>query len=91
MCDRSHLSKKDLDAIEWHQLKQSAARLHALGPLPLAYFLAEIARGRDPSETLNRYAAMSPEQVRAVGADTVDATTTAAASALAYMPPTGSA
>ena len=62
MCDRSHLSKKDLDAIEWHQLKQSAARLHALGPLPLAYFLAEIARGRDLSETLGRYALCLPSR-----------------------------
>lgn len=59
------------------ELQQSAARLHALGPQPLAYFLAEIAEGRDFHETLSRYAAMDPEVVRALGADSVDAEATA--------------
>jgi hypothetical protein len=45
-----------------------AARLHQLGPLPLAYFLAELAEGRDLAETLRRYTALDPETVRTLGA-----------------------
>ena len=83
--------RKDTAVRPTDALKQSAARLHTLGPLPLAHFLAEVASGRDLVETLSRYTALDPELVRRVGADTVDATSTAASTALAYVPPKGCA
>jgi hypothetical protein len=71
--------------------KREAAKLHDLGPIVLSYFLAELANGADFSETLDRYLKLSPEIVRSVGADSADATATAAAAALAYVPPRGNA
>jgi hypothetical protein len=68
------------------ELKRFAAQLHALGPLPLAYFLAEIFEGRDLKETLSRYTALDPRVLRELGADTVDAEATAESAALLYVP-----
>jgi hypothetical protein len=73
------------------KLIKSAERLHALGSLPLAYFLAELAAGGDLNETLAQYLALTPELVQGVGADSVDASATAAAAALGYVPPRGRA
>jgi hypothetical protein len=66
------------------ELKQSAALLHQLGPLTLGYFLIEISEGRDISEALSRYLALTPELLQRVGADHADAEATAQAAALAY-------
>jgi hypothetical protein len=65
---------------------EQAAQLHKLGPLPLAYFLAEVAGGADVNETLSRFLKLSPLMVAGVGADRADATATAAAAALTYIP-----
>jgi hypothetical protein len=73
------------------ELKQSAERLHALGPLSLGYFLIEIAEGRNVEDALSRYLVLTPELVRGAGADRLEATATQAAAALAYMPPRGRA
>jgi hypothetical protein len=70
---------------------EQAAQLHKLGPLPLAYFLAEIEAGADINETLSRFLKLTPLMVAGVGADRADATATAAAAALAYVPPRGNA
>jgi hypothetical protein len=70
---------------------EQAAQLHKLGPLPLAYFLAELAGGADVTETLSRFLKLSPEIVCSVGADSDSATATAAAAALSYLPPRGNA
>jgi hypothetical protein len=71
------------------QLKQSAERLHALGPLSLGYFLIEIAEGRNVEDALRRYLVLTPDLVQGVGADRADAEATARAAALAYVPPRG--
>jgi hypothetical protein len=76
VCDRSRLSAEN-------ELQQTAEQLHALGPLPLFYFLKEILAGRDITETLSQYTALDPDVVRELGADVVDAAT-AEQTALTY-------
>jgi len=49
--------------------KYVVARLHALGPAPLAYFLAEIEGGADIRGTLETYAALPAEFIAAFGGD----------------------
>jgi hypothetical protein len=61
MCDRGHLRKPMRD-----DLKQSAALLHDLGPLHVAYFLSEIAAGRDLHQTLRRCVGATKEQITAM-------------------------
>jgi hypothetical protein len=73
------------------EFEKAAARLHALGPLVLAHFLIEIEAGGDVTETLSRYLKLTPELVASVGADSFDATATAAAAALGYIPSRGNA
>jgi hypothetical protein len=77
VCDRSRLSAEN-------ELQQIAEQLHALGPMSLFYFLSEILAGRDITETLSRYAALDPDVVRALGADSFEAEATAAQTALGY-------
>jgi hypothetical protein len=43
--------------------------LHALGPAPFAYFLREIEAGADVDVTLEEYAALPAEFIRALGGD----------------------
>ena len=50
-------------------LQHLAARLHALGERPLLEFLAEIERGSDLRVTLEAYARLSPDFIRAHGGD----------------------
>jgi hypothetical protein len=45
-----------------------AARIHDLGPRPLAELLYEILSGADPLSRIERYAALDPTIVAAVGA-----------------------
>ncbi len=45
------------------------ARLHLLGPAPLAYFLEEIERGASAHETLMTYASPPPDFIRLYGGD----------------------
>jgi hypothetical protein len=42
-------------------------RLHRLGPAPLGYFLREIENGAIIADHLERYAAIDPDFVRALG------------------------
>ena len=44
-------------------------RLHALGPTPLAHFLAEIESGADMRTSLETYAALPADLIRAYGGD----------------------
>jgi hypothetical protein len=78
VCDRSRMSADN-------ELQWKAERLHALGPLPLFHFLMEILAGHDITETLSKYAALDPDVVRELGADSVDAEATADATALSYL------
>jgi len=43
------------------------AKLHALGPAPLAHFVAEIEAGADINATLEQYARLPADFVRAYG------------------------
>jgi hypothetical protein len=49
------------------RLQYLASRLHALGPKPLFYFLDEIERGAPIVATLERYAALPADFIRANG------------------------
>ena len=53
--------------------ERQVARLHALGPRPLAEFLADIARSTGQpaliADHVAEYARLDPEIVRAIGAD----------------------
>jgi hypothetical protein len=54
-----------------HDLRRRrlAEQLHHLGPRPLLEILIEVAGGADLDTTLERYAAINPEILRAVGGD----------------------
>jgi hypothetical protein len=67
------------------EFQEWARRLHALGTLPLSHFLKEIAAGRDVRETLRRYTALDPQIIFALGADSIDASATAAEAELIYL------
>lgn len=54
---------------DWLRLKFLAARLHALGPAPLAYFLNEIEAGANLWWSLEIYAALTGDLIRANGGD----------------------
>lgn len=74
------------------EIETAAAQLHELGPLVLGYFLAELVAGADLNEALGRYLSrLTPELVASVGADSADASSTAAIAALAYVPGRGNA
>jgi hypothetical protein len=45
-----------------------ATRIHDLGPRPLAELIYEILSGADPLSRIERYAALDPAIVAAVGA-----------------------
>jgi hypothetical protein len=45
-----------------------AARIHALGPRPLAELLVELMAGADPLSRIERYAELDPAILAAVGA-----------------------
>jgi hypothetical protein len=77
-CDRTRIATEN-------ELQQKAERLHALGPLPLFHFVSEILSGSDITETLNKYTALDPDVVRKLGADSVEAESTANETELAYV------
>jgi hypothetical protein len=54
---------------EQARIRLLAARLHALGPRPLAEYLTEILRGADARARLERYAALDPNFIAALGGD----------------------
>lgn len=45
-----------------------AARIHALGPRPLAELFLELFAGADPLDRIERYSILDPTIVAAVGA-----------------------
>ena len=51
------------------RFRHLAEHLHRLGPRPTYELLREIAAGADVVERLERYAALTPEVVHAVGAE----------------------
>jgi hypothetical protein len=51
------------------RLQHLALRLHALGPKPLYHFLDEIARGAPLVPTLETYAALPADFIKANGGD----------------------
>jgi hypothetical protein len=51
------------------RLRRLADQLHALGPRPLFEYLREIIAGADPVDRLERYAAIDPDVLRALGGD----------------------
>jgi hypothetical protein len=56
-------------ALSTARLHRLAAHLHALGPRPLAEYLAEIIGGADPLLRLERYCALDVDVVRRLGAN----------------------
>lgn len=51
------------------RLQQLSVRLHALGPKPLFHFLAELERGADLRTSLETYASLLADLIRAFGGD----------------------
>jgi hypothetical protein len=51
------------------RLRRLARRLHGLGERPIYELLAEIVQGADIMVRLERYAALDPDTVRALGGD----------------------
>jgi len=51
------------------RLRFLAGRLHALGPAPLFHFLSDIETGKPIRATLEEYAALPADFVRAYGGD----------------------
>lgn len=49
------------------RIQRLAVQLHGLGPQPLAYFIEEIAHGADLRQTLERYARLPADFIRAYG------------------------
>jgi hypothetical protein len=56
-------------AVDRVRRRYLVATLHALGPAPFAYFLQEIEAGADVLVTLEEYAALPAEFIRALGGD----------------------
>lgn len=51
------------------RMRRLAEKIHELGPLPLAYMLAELAAGAEVVATAEGYARLPGSFIRAYGAD----------------------
>ena len=51
------------------RIRRLVEQVHALGPAPLVYALADIDRGASVTLTLERYASLPADFIRAAGGD----------------------
>jgi hypothetical protein len=58
-----------IDTLHTARLRCLASRLHELGERPLYELLRELLSGQELLETLERYARLDPDVIRALGAD----------------------
>jgi hypothetical protein len=58
-----------LSAADLARRRRLVAKLHMLGPAPLAHFVAEVEAGADINATLEQYALLRADFVRPYGGD----------------------
>jgi hypothetical protein len=67
--DQRHADDARADSTSRLRFQRLVERLHDLGPGGLSYFLREVDRGADVLDTLEIYAALPGDLIRAYGAD----------------------